>query len=108
MLLTLLGIAFYLSPRKSLMYVYGAQTMGQTFINSINFLQHDGCDVDPGHKGFNHSRNFTGWLFNYIFLNNGAFRKTLPFHLSSLSPRHPRPLTSCRFPHLSNSLPKVP
>jgi len=61
----------YLSPRRCLMYVYGAQMMGQTFINSINYLQHDGCDVDPGHKGMNHARNFTGWFFNYIFLNNG-------------------------------------
>ena len=37
-------------------------------IITINYLQHDGCDTD---HAFNHSRNFTGRLVNWICFNNG-------------------------------------
>jgi len=69
--IALLVGSFYISPRKCLMYFFAPQHVSQSFINFINYMQHDGCDVDPDHKGMNHARNFTGWFFNYIFLNNG-------------------------------------
>lgn len=37
-------------------------------IVSTNFFQHDGCDEN---HPYNHSRNFTGKLFNFIAFNNG-------------------------------------
>ncbi len=37
-------------------------------IFGTNFWQHDGCD--PDHP-YNHSRNFTGALFNFLVCNNG-------------------------------------
>jgi len=113
--LVLFGTAI-LSPRKCLLYVYGAHMAGQTFINSINYLQHDGCDVDPGHKGYNHARNFTGWFFNYIFLNNGYHTihhmkpglhwSVLPdHHARSVAPKiHPNLCVPCFRKHLWRAL----
>ena len=43
----------------------------QWFITMINFVQHDGCEVDPSHRGVNFARNFTGSWFNFFTLNNG-------------------------------------
>ncbi|MBP7478451.1 MAG: fatty acid desaturase, partial [Chitinophagales bacterium] len=37
-------------------------------IVGTNYFQHDGCDEN--HE-FNHSRNFTGGLFNWFMFNNG-------------------------------------
>ena len=37
-------------------------------VTSVNFIQHDGCD--HAHP-VNHSRNFTGKLFNWVHFNNG-------------------------------------
>jgi hypothetical protein len=37
-------------------------------ILSLNFLQHDGCDMS---SRFNFARNFTGRLINYMCFNNG-------------------------------------
>ncbi|KAL1500290.1 hypothetical protein AB1Y20_012957 [Prymnesium parvum] len=102
-LVVLMVAVFLISPRKSILYVYGAQTMGQAFINSINFLQHDGCEIDPAHDGFNHARNFTGWFFNYIFLNNGyhTIHHMKPgLHWSVLPAHHQRSVA----PHIHPNL----
>lgn len=43
-------------------------TMGKYMIVTLNMLQHGGCD--PSSK-YNHSRNFTGRVLNYLLFNNG-------------------------------------
>lgn len=58
-----------LSWWKALLYVFIPQMVGRFCIKAINYLQHDGCDYDL--DGYNHSRNFTGRAFNWVFLNNG-------------------------------------
>jgi len=65
----LTGALLVLDPVKTLLYVIIPQQAGQWFITSINFIQHDGCDDDQ--TGFNHSRNFVGGAFNFLFYNNG-------------------------------------
>lgn len=54
--------------RKFLLYWYAPHLMAAFGIITINFLQHDGCD--DGHE-YNHSRNFTGRVLNWVTCNNG-------------------------------------
>ena len=54
--------------RKALCFVVVPQLVANLGIVGINFLWHDGCD--PDHP-VNHSRNFTGWLLNFLTFNNG-------------------------------------
>jgi fatty acid desaturase len=55
--------------QKFLFYFYLPHVIGGAAgIVSINLLQHDGCDED---HPYNHSRNFTGKLMNFLCLNNG-------------------------------------
>jgi fatty acid desaturase len=62
---TLLALDF----RTFLWLVFIPWQVSQGFIVGINFVQHDGCD--PDQSGYNHSRNLTGRVFNWFFLNNG-------------------------------------
>jgi len=41
---------------------------GQWFLVAVNLPQHDGCDAA---SRWAHSRNMTGRLANWLFLNNG-------------------------------------
>ena len=62
-------VALLLVDYKRAIFVYVLPTLiGKYMIISLNMLQHYGCD--PGSK-FNHSRNFTGSVLNYLFFNNG-------------------------------------
>ncbi len=45
-----------------------AWIFGQWFLIAMNLPQHDGCDAD---SRWEHSRNVTGRLANWFFLNNG-------------------------------------
>jgi len=58
-----------LSWWKAILYVFVPQMFGRFCIKAINYLQHDGCDYDL--EGYDHSRNFVGRGFNWLFLNNG-------------------------------------
>ena len=73
-------------PLRFLVFVHIPHLFAQWFIVTLNFLQHDGCDVDSMQTGENDSsfkrkamaerspntaRNFTGWITNFLFLNNG-------------------------------------
>ncbi|MCB9680107.1 MAG: fatty acid desaturase [Alphaproteobacteria bacterium] len=55
--------------KGALVYVIVPHQFGATCIRGINFLQHDGCAYDL--DGYDHSRNFVGSWFNWLFLNNG-------------------------------------
>jgi fatty acid desaturase len=54
--------------RATLVYLGGPWLFGQWAIISINLLQHQDCD--PA-SDVDHSRNVTGRLMNWMFLNNG-------------------------------------
>jgi fatty acid desaturase len=60
-----------------LLYFFGATALlgvgvpwifGQWFLIAMNLPQHDGCDAN---SQWAHSRNVTGRLANWVFLNNG-------------------------------------
>jgi len=59
---------FVVDWRKCLLYVVVPHLFALWAITSINFVQHDGCD--PDHE-YNHSRDFTGKLINWLTCNNG-------------------------------------
>ena len=68
--ITLITIDF----RKFMLYFMVPHLFGQWGIVTMNLLQHDGCDTIAEGKmegEFNHSRNFTGWLLNFLTMNNG-------------------------------------
>jgi fatty acid desaturase len=54
--------------KRALLFV-GIPHVGAVWgITTVNLLQHDGCDAD---HPYNHSRNFVGRLFNWLYFNNG-------------------------------------
>lgn len=68
-LLVVYGALFVVDWQKAVLYVVVPHTVGMFLIKAINFLQHDGCSYD--NEGYDHSRNFVGRRFNWLFLNNG-------------------------------------
>lgn len=64
-----MGICTYVYGVYKTLIVYMVPTLcGKSMIITLNFLQHDGCDIK--HK-YNHSRNFTGHILNFLCCNNG-------------------------------------
>lgn len=58
--------------RRFLLYFYIPHVVAQWGIVTINVLQHDGCDTpDERQTTPNSARNFTGWLLNWMTMNNG-------------------------------------
>ena len=62
------AILFAIDWKKALFLVLVPHLWAVWGITSVNYLQHDGCDKD---HPVNHSRNFTGRLFNWFTFNNG-------------------------------------
>ena len=86
-----------------LFFVVMPQLWGARSFLRINILQHDGCDV--GH-GWNHSRNFTGRLFNWLMLNNGyhtAHHSRAGVHFSELPALHDRDFVPHMDPRLNEA-----
>ena len=102
-LLITLAVGFRTSWWRGLLYLYVPQMCSQWFITMINFVQHDGCEVDPSHRGVNFARNFTGSWFNFFTLNNGyhTIHHLKPgLHWSVLPAHHARTVK----PHIAPSL----
>lgn len=59
---------FILDWKKALFYWFIPHLYAAWGIISINYLQHDGCDMD---SKYNHSRNFVGKFVNWWTFNNG-------------------------------------
>jgi fatty acid desaturase len=57
-----------LNWKVALVYWIVPHLFAQWAIVSMNMLQHDGCDAD---QPYNHSRNFTSPLLNWLTFNNG-------------------------------------
>ena len=62
------AIFFALDWKKALVLVLVPHLWAVWGITSVNYLQHDGCDVT---HPVNHSRNFMGRVFNWFTFNNG-------------------------------------
>lgn len=56
------------NPKKWFWVIWLPCLVGKYMIISLNMLQHDGCDSE---SKYNHSRNFTDPLLNYLCFNNG-------------------------------------
>ena len=57
-----------LDPYKMIVFVVMPWAIGMLFLIGVNLMQHDGCD--PASK-YNHSRNFTNKVGNWLLFNNG-------------------------------------
>jgi fatty acid desaturase len=62
------AVLFVLDWKKALVYWLIPHVYAAWGIISMNYLQHDGCDID--HR-YNHSRNFVSPLVNWFTFNNG-------------------------------------
>lgn len=72
---------------------------------SINFLQHDGCEMEDG-KTLNFARNFTGDFLNYVTCNNGfhTIHHLHPgLHWSKLPLKHKKIVEGRNHPNLNQS-----
>lgn len=63
-----IAVLLFLNWRATLLYLGVPWLFGQWGIVAINLLQHQDCDHGSAHD---HSRNITGRLINWLFLNNG-------------------------------------
>ncbi len=62
------AIFFAVDWKKALLLVLVPHLWAVWGITAVNYLQHDGCDVN---HPVNHSRNFMGRVFNWFTFNNG-------------------------------------
>ena len=72
----------------TLFFVVVPQLWGARGILRINLIQHDGCDTA---SEWNHSRNFTDPLLNWVMCNNGLHtihHRRPGLHWSALPPAH--------------------
>lgn len=86
--------------KKCLLLVVVPHLFAVWGITTVNFLWHDGCDES---HPYNHSRNFTGRLFNWVTLNNGfhAMHHEQPgLHWADLPAAHAERLS----PHIHPAL----
>ena len=68
LLFLLWSVSLYINWKKALLFVFVPQFIGVHFLMASNYLQHAKCEVGSAH---NHSRNFTGAIFNLLFFNVG-------------------------------------
>lgn len=84
----LLLFLFSTSLSKMLSRYFIPTLIGKYMIVTLNILQHKGCD--PNSK-YAHSRNFTGYILNFLFFNNGfhtQHHNTPGLHWSKLEIQH--------------------
>jgi fatty acid desaturase len=63
-----MGLLLWLDWRSALLFVFLPWGLGMAMLTGVNLLQHDGCEPDDPYR---RSRNFTGGLGNWFFLNHG-------------------------------------
>ena len=67
-LIVWVATAFVIDWRKALLYVVIPQQVSLTTVLIFNYLQHVHADEEDE---WNHSRNMTGWMLNFLMFNNG-------------------------------------
>jgi fatty acid desaturase len=78
----------FIDWKKALLFVFVPHLGAIWGVTTVNYLWHDGCDVD---HPYNHSRSFVGRVFNWFHFNNGfhGMHHLLPrLHWSLLPARH--------------------
>lgn len=84
------------------LWVMTPQLLGKFMIITINLIQHDGCPEETEDR-YNHSRNFTGPVLNFLTCNNGyhTIHHLYPgMHWSVLKTEHDRLI----LPHIHPNL----
>ncbi len=100
LLIGFLAVLLALDWKKFLLFVFIPHQYALWGITGVNFVQHEGCDTE---HPYNHSRNFTGRLVNWVTFNNGfhGIHHMHPsLHWSLLREAHARELT----PHIDKRL----
>jgi beta-carotene hydroxylase len=85
-----IGVALLIDWRKGLLYVVVPQQIGLFVVLVFNYLQHVHADEE---SEWNHSRNFTSPVLNFLLLNNGyhtAHHETPGAHWSRMREAHAR------------------
>jgi fatty acid desaturase len=80
----------FVDPFTGAIFVFLPWLLGMVTLVAVNFLQHDGCDID---SEYDHSRNFVGRTANWLFFNNGyhtAHHLQPALHWSRLPELHRR------------------
>lgn len=67
-LVSWLAAAFLLDWRKALLYVVVPQQVSLNTVLVFNYIQHVHADEEDE---WNHSRNITSWMMNFLMFNNG-------------------------------------
>jgi len=91
----------YVDWRKALLIYFLPTLFAKDMLVSLNILQHDGCD--PKSK-YNHSRNFTSDLLNYLLFNNGyhTIHHMMPgVHWSATKAKHDELVAPYNHPNLN-------
>lgn len=87
-LLAFVIVALLLDWRKAIWFVIIPQQVSTFSVLIFNYVQHIHADEE---SEFNHSRNITGWLLNFVLLNNGyhtAHHLSPGIHWSKLKEKH--------------------
>jgi fatty acid desaturase len=94
------AVLVLLDWRRWIWFALMPQFYAKYCILSLNFLQHDGCDMS---SKYNFARNFTGQTLNYLCFNNGyhTVHHLHPgLHWSTLPQKHQKLIA----PHIAPSL----
>ena len=86
-------LLLYIDLANFLIFVAIPWINGIVLLIGVNLLQHDQCNPD---SKFNHSRNFTGQMANYFFLNSGyhsAHHMNPGVHWSQLPALHKKEIS---------------
>jgi fatty acid desaturase len=87
-LLVWVSVAFIVDWKKALIFVIIPQQVSLYTVLVFNYLQHVHTDEKTR---YNNSRNMTGWLLNFILINNGyhtAHHLFAGIHWSKLPAKH--------------------
>lgn len=87
----------------ALLFIWLPHLYGTWGIVGTNIWQHDGCDHD---HPYNHSRTFTGQIFNFLVFNNGyhgAHHDRPSLHWSVLPAYHEQHIAPHIHPNLSQN-----
>lgn len=105
--LAFVALALSVDWARALLFIALPAQVGLRMIVGLGYPQHDGCDPE---SRYDHSRNFTGGLFNFIAFNNGyhgVHHMTPGLHWSQTPEAHRRELAPFQHPALDEpSLPR--
>jgi len=87
-LVTCIVVAFVINWKSALLYLIIPQQVALFSVLIFNYIQHVHADEE---SAYNHSRNMTGGILNFLLLNNGlhtAHHLSPGIHWSNLRAKH--------------------